>query len=51
MHFIRELIHDEIIDPQYCPSSEQTANIFTKTFTKKKFHFLRDLLGVKDTIA
>eukprot|EP00253_Pinus_taeda_P027691 PITA_27691 len=34
MHFIRELIHDGIIDLQYCPSSEQIADIFTKTFTE-----------------
>eukprot|EP00253_Pinus_taeda_P022063 PITA_22063 len=47
MHFIRELIHDGIIDLQYCPSSEQIADIFTKTFTEKKFRFLRDHLGVK----
>eukprot|EP00253_Pinus_taeda_P003537 PITA_03537 len=49
MHFIRELIHDGIIDLQYCPSSEQIADIFTKNFTEQKFRFLRDRLGVKDT--
>eukprot|EP00253_Pinus_taeda_P017526 PITA_17526 len=51
MHFIRELIHDGIIDLQYCPSSEQIADIFTKTFTEQKFRFLRDHLGVKDTTS
>eukprot|EP00253_Pinus_taeda_P033792 PITA_33792 len=51
MHFIRELIHDGVIDLQYCPSSEQIANIFTKTFTEQKFRFLRDRLGAKDTTA
>eukprot|EP00253_Pinus_taeda_P034571 PITA_34571 len=51
MHFIRELIHDGIIDLQYCPSSEQIADIFTKTFTEQKFRFLRDHLEVKDTTA
>jgi hypothetical protein len=51
MHYIRELVHDRIIDLQYCPSTEQTADIFTKTFTEQKFHFLRDRLGVKDTVA
>lgn len=50
MHFIRALIHDGIIDLQYCPSSEQVVDIFTKTFTEQKFAPLRDLLGV-DTIA
>eukprot|EP00253_Pinus_taeda_P020502 PITA_20502 len=51
MHYIRDLVHDWIIDLQFCPSAEQTADIFTKTFTKQKFHFLRDHLGVKDTVA
>eukprot|EP00253_Pinus_taeda_P002436 PITA_02436 len=51
MHFIRELTHDGIIDLQYCPSSEQIADIFTKPFTKQKFQFLRDRLEVKDTTA
>ena len=49
MHFIRGLVHDGIIDLQYCPSSEQVADIFTKTFTEQKFAALRDLLGVKAT--
>jgi hypothetical protein len=40
-----------IIDLQFCPSTEQTADIFTKTFTKQKFHSLRSCLGVKDTVA
>eukprot|EP00253_Pinus_taeda_P036552 PITA_36552 len=51
MHFIRELIHDGIIDLQYYPSSEQIADIFTKTFIEQKFRFLRDRLRVKDTTA
>jgi hypothetical protein len=38
MHYIIEMVHDRIIDLQYCPSSKHTANIFTKTFTEQKFH-------------
>eukprot|EP00253_Pinus_taeda_P010129 PITA_10129 len=51
MHYIRDLVHDRVIDLQFCPSAEQTADIFTKTFTEQKFRSLRDRLGVKDTIA
>ncbi|XP_057863759.2 secreted RxLR effector protein 161-like [Cryptomeria japonica] len=40
MPFIRDLIHDGIVDLQYCPMSQQIADIFTKTFTEQKFHFL-----------
>jgi hypothetical protein len=51
MHYIRELIHDMIINLQYYPSVEQTANIFTKSFIEKNFHFLHDHLRVKDTVS
>jgi hypothetical protein len=37
MHFIRDLVHDRIIDFQFCPSSKQTVDIFTKTFTEHKW--------------
>eukprot|EP00253_Pinus_taeda_P035024 PITA_35024 len=51
MYYIRDLVHDRVIDLQFFPSAEQTANIFTKTFTKQIFCSLRDRLGVKDTIS
>ena len=51
MHYIRDLIHDRVIDLQFLPSAEQTADIFTKTFTEQKFRSLRDRLGVKDIVA
>eukprot|EP00253_Pinus_taeda_P031703 PITA_31703 len=51
MHYIRDLVHDRVIDLQFCPSAEQTVDIFTKTFTEQKFRSLRDRLGVKDTVA
>eukprot|EP00253_Pinus_taeda_P025536 PITA_25536 len=51
MHYIRDLVHDRVIDLEFCPSAEQTAYIFTKTFTEQNFRSLRDRLGVKDTVA
>jgi hypothetical protein len=51
MHYIRDLVHDGIIDIQFCPSAKQTADIFTKTFTEKKFHSLHSHLGVKGIVA
>jgi hypothetical protein len=51
MHYIWDLVHEGIIDLQFCPSAEQTTDIFTKTFTEQKFHSLRSHLGVKDTVA
>jgi hypothetical protein len=40
MHYIQHLVHEGIIDLQFCPSAEQTADMFTKTFTEQKFHSL-----------
>jgi hypothetical protein len=51
MHYIQDLVHEGIIDLQFFPSTEQTADIFTKTFTEQKFHSLRSRLGVKDTVS
>ena len=34
MHCIQGLVHDWMITLQYFPSTEQTAYIFTKCFTK-----------------
>ena len=48
MHYIRGLVRDRVIALQYCPSTEQIVDIFTKCFTKKKFTYLRSLLGVSD---
>ena len=46
MHYIRELVHDRTIILQYCPTDEQIADIFTKSFSEKKFTYLHLLLGV-----
>ena len=40
MHYIWDLVHEGIINLQFCPSAEQTTNIFTKTFTEQKFYSL-----------
>jgi hypothetical protein len=51
MHYIRGLIHDRVISLQYCPTEQQVADIFTKSFTEKKFSDLRDLLVVVETVG
>jgi hypothetical protein len=51
MHFIKELVHDKIIDLQFYPSYEKTVDIFTKTFIGVKFQTLWDRLGVKNIVS
>eukprot|EP00253_Pinus_taeda_P027667 PITA_27667 len=37
MQFIRNLIHDHVLEVQYCSIDDQVANIFTKALTEAKF--------------
>eukprot|EP00253_Pinus_taeda_P009240 PITA_09240 len=37
MHFIRKLIHDHVLEVQYCSTYDQVADIFTKSLTEAKF--------------
>eukprot|EP00253_Pinus_taeda_P025978 PITA_25978 len=37
MHFIRKLIHDHVLEVQYCSTNDQVADIFTKALTEAKF--------------
>ena len=41
MHFIRNLVHDRVIEVLYCPTDDQVADIFTKSLTEEKFSKLR----------
>ena len=47
MHCIRELVHDKTITLHYCPIEDQIVDILTKSFTEKRFSFLRSLLGIR----
>eukprot|EP00253_Pinus_taeda_P025111 PITA_25111 len=37
MHFIRKLIHDHVLEVQYCSTDDQVADIFTKALIEAKF--------------
>eukprot|EP00253_Pinus_taeda_P029833 PITA_29833 len=46
MHFIRELIHDHVLEVQYCSTDDQVANIFAKALIEAKFTKLQFMVGV-----
>eukprot|EP00253_Pinus_taeda_P001452 PITA_01452 len=46
MHFIKKLIHDHVLEVQYCSTNDQVADIFTKALTEAKFTKLRFMVGV-----
>jgi hypothetical protein len=50
MHFIRKLIHDQVIEVLFFSTKDQVANIFTKTLTEAKFSKLRSMLGVQEVV-
>lgn len=45
-HYTRKLIKDGIIRVQHVKSSEQLADVLTKSLTRKKFEFNRKLLNL-----
>eukprot|EP00253_Pinus_taeda_P006225 PITA_06225 len=51
MHFIRKLIHDHVLEVQYCSRDDQVADIFTKALTEAKFTKLRYMLGVQEVVT
>ena len=49
IHLIRKIIHDRVLEVQYCPTNDHVANIFTKALTEAKFTKLRSMLGVQES--
>jgi hypothetical protein len=50
MHFIRKLIHDQVIEFLFFPTEDQVAKIFTKSLTEANFSKLRSMLGVHEVV-
>ena len=47
-HHIRDCVQQKIVLLQYIPTEDQVADILTKAFTRRKFEYHRDKIGVKD---
>jgi hypothetical protein len=50
MHFIRKLIHDQVIEMLFFPTEDQVADIFTKSLTEANFSKLRSMLGFQEVV-
>ena len=44
---IKDRVQSSQITLEYVPSSEQLADMFTKSLTKENFQKLRDLIGIR----
>eukprot|EP00253_Pinus_taeda_P024169 PITA_24169 len=51
MHFIRKLIHDHVLEVQYCSTDDEVANIFTKALIEAKFTKLQFMVGVQEVVT
>ena len=45
-HFLREQVTSRVVQLNFIPSLEQTADIFTKPLPKIQFEYLRQNMGV-----
>ena len=50
MHFIRNLVHDHVLEMLYFPTDDQVEDIFTKSLTKVNFSILQSMLGVQECV-
>eukprot|EP00253_Pinus_taeda_P018351 PITA_18351 len=51
MHFIKKLIHDHVLEVQYCSTNDQVADIFTKALREAKFTKLQFMVGVQEVVT
>eukprot|EP00253_Pinus_taeda_P031806 PITA_31806 len=51
MHFIRKLIHDHVLEVQYCSTNHQVVDIFTKALTEVNFTKLQFMVGVQEAVT
>ena len=50
MHFIRNLVHDHVLEVLYFPTNDQVAEIFTKSLIEAKFSKCQSMLGVQEFV-
>ena len=50
MHFIKNLVHDCVLEVLFFPTDDQVADIFNKSLTEAKFSKLRSMLGVHEFV-
>eukprot|EP00253_Pinus_taeda_P028004 PITA_28004 len=51
MHFIGKLIHDHVLEVQYCSTNDQVVDIFIKALIEVKFTKLQFMVGVQEFVT
>ena len=44
-HFIHDMVHKGVVELQYIPTDDQTADVLTKPLPRVKFEYFRGILG------
>ena len=47
-HFIHDMVQKGVVELQYIPTDDQTADILTKPLLRTKFEYFRRRLGVEE---
>ena len=50
-HYVQDMVQKNILSIHYVPTTEQTADIFTKPLSLRKFVYFRDNLGVVENAS
>ena len=50
MHYIRNLVHDRILEVLFCLADDQVVDIFTKPLIEAKFSKIQSMLGVQECV-
>jgi hypothetical protein len=47
-HYLRQLVHENIVSLEYCRTKDQVANIFTQPLDEAIFIKVRMMLGIQE---
>lgn len=50
-HFVKDMVMQNYIDLQYCPTADMLADIFTKALPTALFGELRDRLNMRKLVS
>ena len=50
-HFIHDMVQKGVIELQYIPTDDQTADVLTKPFPRVKFEYFCERFGVEENTS
>jgi hypothetical protein len=47
-HYLRQLVHENVVSLEYCRTNDQVVDIFTKPLVEARFIKLHMMLGIQE---